>query len=219
MQKLLLLGCLALPFAVKAQFNEFKSGTYVLSSDGSQHGGELKLRNFQLLVVKNPQGKNLKLTPAEVTAFRLGNERYVTLKDADLPGPTKLFKDNSEGQTAFVQQVDSGQVMLLRYSYSQAMAPTMGAGGGMVGGGSAGISLYLLRHAGSAGLTVMEHTGLGGGNKNFRELLRPYLVARPDLLKLLDEKLLTESMLPELIHALNNGAAYVPPPRYSTATY
>ncbi len=216
MYKLLFLLPLLAPAVTQAQVQTdsdgYAYGFYTLSAGGAKHDAFMKLRGPQLLIVRNVHGKNLKYTSADVTRFNIGTEHYFTLTDRQLPGlktVLDMFNSKSAVTTAFVQHVDSGQVVLLRYSYLQTTAGSMGSGGIMTNGGSSEIQYYLLRRADIPTFTLVQ-----GNLKRFRELLRPYLAARPDLLKYLDEKRLTYATLPDLIHSLNTGVSYLPPERY-----
>lgn len=178
-------------------------GSYTLSTDGTKHDGFMQLPFPQKLVVRVLKGKNLKYTSADVSRFTLGEKRYFTLTGVKLPGPqtvADLFDDKSGVMQAFVEQVDSGRVVLLSYSFlSNAQYHPE-------------VHYYLLRQAGSPDVVIVPYK-----DKQFRELLRPYLQARPDLLKYLDEKRLTISTLPDLIHSLNTGVSYLPPERFPRA--
>lgn len=178
-------------------------GTYTLSADGTRHDGFMRLSAPQQLVVRVLKGRNLQYTSADVARFALGEKRYFTLTGVKLPGPqtvADLFDDKSGVTRAFVEQVDSGRVVLLSYSFlSNAQYHPE-------------VHYYLLRQAGSPEVVLVPYK-----DKPFRELLRPYLQARPDLLRYLDEKRLSISTLPDFIHSLNTGVSYLPPERYPRA--
>lgn len=173
-------------------------------SPAVRHPAELKLRGYNTLVVRNANGKNPKLAPNQVASFILGSKHYIALRGVNLPGPKEVFSNTAIVHEAFVQQVDSGRVVLYYYQYQQ--------GQGM--NGSYPVEYYLLRHADSPTLTLVV-----GNDKKFRELMRPYLAGRPDLLKYLDDNRLANVMLPDLIHAVNTGATYHPPRKYPLPTY
>ena len=70
--------------------------------------------------------------------------------------------------------------------------------------------MYLLHPASTFTVTPIQ-LGWSKNSPPFREALRPYLAARPDLLQLLDAKSLSPEQLPVLIHALNHNLPYSPP--------
>jgi hypothetical protein len=208
MRLFFLLTGLLLPQVLLAQFNSFEPGSYVLTNRPNiRHECKLKLRSNEQLVVKDANGKNQKLTAYEVLSFRLGERKYTTAGGFQVSAGI----GSDIVSRAFVEQLDSGQVVLLSYEYSTAGAPVMGAGGTMMYGmGGSTRTLYLLRRGYS--LSPIPANSLSGGGKKFREALLPYMNARPDLAKLIDEKLVTADDLPAIIHALNTGQPFAPTP-------
>lgn len=207
MRFFLLFAGLLLPQVLLAQFNSFESGSYVLTNRPNiRHQCKLKLRSNDQLVVKDANGKNQKLTAYEVLSFRLGERRYIAAGGFQVGAG---IGSDIVGR-AFVEQLDSGQVVLLRYIYSTGGAPMAGVGGAMMYSGGSTRTLYLLRRGYS--LSPIPANSLSGGGKRFREALLPYLSARPDLVKLVDEKLVTDDDLPAIVHALNTGQPYAPTP-------
>lgn len=205
MRQLFLLAFLLLPHLLLAQFgdlNDFKPGSYILQAKPTARlAGMLKLRGNDQLVVQGFRTKNLKLAPADVLTFRLGDRKYVTASDFEVnQGLIHLSVDR-----AFVEQLDSGQVVLLRYDYTVGGGPMMGAGGMMYGGTSASRSLYLLRKDGA--LLPIPANSFNGGQK-FRDALLPHLIARPDLTKMVVDKRVTSEDMPDIIHALNTGKTF-----------
>ena len=139
---LLLVGLLV-PQTLLAQFNSFESGSYVLyTSPAVLHQSSLKLRGNDQLIAKDEKGKKLNLTPQQVRSFRIGSQKYTTAGDFEV-NPGSIFGNVVE--RVFVEQLDSGKVLLLRYEYSTGGgAPMMGANGAMMGGGGSSIrTLYL----------------------------------------------------------------------------
>ena len=193
---LLLLG--TVPRLSRAQLfgKGFETGSYVLrEGPAGRQPGQLNLRNGTKLLLKTAEGKTQKLTPEQIQSFRLGPHTYVTAADFQVKG--------AYVERAFVEQLDSGQVVLLQYAYSVGAPMAMGAGGGMSYGGSSNARAWLLARPGDARVTPAQGGYYSGGGKQFREAVRPYLSTRPDLVQLLDEKRITEDNLPAVIHALN----------------
>ncbi|KUG08291.1 hypothetical protein [Solirubrum puertoriconensis] len=182
-----------------AQSSTFKPGSYILNKEQTvRHNGELKLRDGNTLAVKNAQGKTLKLTPDDVHAFSIGRRKYTVAKGF------LVNLGSSYVDKAFVEQVDSGIVVLLNYTYAVSSPGHMTAGGGMVGGGTSSKPEYLIRWAKDSTLTALTTGGWNGG-PYFREMLRPFLVSRPDLVKLVDEKIATPETLIPVILSLNRN--------------
>lgn len=208
MKKSLLLATgllLALTGQAQSLFNTFEPGSYVLvSNPGQRVEGSLKLRGCTELLVKTASG-NIKLGLAEVESFRLGQKRFI--KAGGFPVEQGLDGDTIDH--AFVEQVDSGRVMLMRLHFLTAGPMLVGSSGMPMGGGNRSYELYLLRRADEATITPLPASSLTGSGKKFREALLPYLAPRPDLAKLVTDKLITIENLPKLIHTLNAG----PPPQ------
>lgn len=200
---LLLLG--SVPHLSRAQLfgKGFETGSYVLrEGPAGRQPGQLNLRNGTKLLLKTAAGKTRKLTPEQVQCFRIGPRAYVTAGDFRLGG--------AYVERAFVEQLDSGQVVLLRYEYSVGAPMAMGAGGGMSYGGSSNARALLLATPGEARVTPVQGGYYSGGGKAFREAVRPYLSTRPDLVQLLEQKRITDDNLPAVIHALNHHLPFDP---------
>ncbi|RZK16587.1 MAG: hypothetical protein EOO56_19635 [Hymenobacter sp.] len=211
MVRFLLAAGLLLPQVGRAQLlfnNPFQEGSYVLADSRTvRHAAELKLQqDGATLVVKTPRGKNLKLSPEEVASFYIGSQRYVPAGYFHVMGGL----GGTDVEAVFAEQLDSGQVQLLRYDYSMNNGGSMGAGGLMTGGGTWHLSAYLLRRATEAGYTAVQSGAYSNAGKRFREALRPFLATRPDLLKLLDDNKVDIKNLPAVIHALNTNLPYSP---------
>lgn len=205
MRQLLLTTLLLLSLAAHAQLsldNDFQPGSYVLkSSPHSPVVGMLKLNGTERLVVQKFRSKNLKLTPDDVTTFRLGTHKYVVATDFEVDKGLIT----STVDKAFVEQVDSGRVVLLHYPFVVGGAPMMGSGGMMMGGMASYRDLYLLLIDGV--LTPIQVNASNGGRK-FRDALLPFLTSRPDLVNLLEGKHVSADDMPAIVHALNTGKAF-----------
>ncbi|GAB3651568.1 hypothetical protein GCM10027594_26630 [Hymenobacter agri] len=197
-----------LPAISRAQlFGRFENGSYVLNeSRNTRQQGQLKLQSSQKLLVKAANGKTIKLTPEQVASFRIDTRKYVTVGNFHVRGG--LNADIAKG---FAEQLDSGRVVLLNYTYSDGGAPIMGAGGMNYGGGNYESHAYLLNWPGESEVIPVQGSFYTGGGKQFREAVRPFLFSRPDLEKLLDDKLISSDDLPTVIHALNNNLPYRAP--------
>lgn len=189
--------------------NRFENGSYVLNdSRNLRQQGQLKLQSGSKLLVKTADGKTIKLKPEQIHSFRISNRKYVTASNFHVKGGL----GGTDADNVFVEQLDSGQVVLLTYEYSiGAGAPMMGAGGGMSYGGSSELSTYLLSRPGESRVTAAQGSFYTGGGKQFREAVRPYLSSRPDLVKLLDEKRISSDNLEAVIQALNHNQPFSPP--------
>jgi hypothetical protein len=203
----LLLGLL-LPQLLRAQFNAFESGSYVLTGSPTvRQPARLKLQSGSKLLAKTADGKTIKFKPEQIYSFQISSRKYVTASNFHVKGGL----GGADIDKGFAEQLDSGQVVLLNYTYSiGAGAPMMGAGGGMSYGGSSEFNAYLLSRPGDSQVTAVQGSFYTGGGKQFREAVRPYLSSRPDLLKLLDDKRISSDDLPAVIHALNNNLPFSP---------
>jgi hypothetical protein len=214
------------PQAGWAQFSrKFQAGAYELATAPAGHQeGQLSLRNHDKLVVKTPQGRKLRLKPAQVRSFRIGARRYLAFTTVY---PYHSQPAHNDDEPAFVEQLDSGRVMLLRYDqvgntgidwlflyryhdqyyfltnrqsftdtqrYNRATRPPM------VLSGYADSTVTML----PVGHRPAEPTG-------FRKSVLPFLAARPDLARMLETGQLTLQNLPAAIHALNYNLPYLPP--------
>lgn len=195
---------IALPQLAHAQlFKNVEIGSFVLSATPQlRQTAGLYLRNSEQLVVRDLAGKNTTFSPQQVRSFKIGQRQFVT---------TGGFKLSGEGYVtqAFAEQLDSGQVVLLRYQ----VLPNNAATRGNIGYDSeAGKSIYLLRSATASTVTPIQ-AGWSRKSAAFQEALRPYLASRPDLLQLLATKSLAPKQLPLVIHALNQNLPYGAEPK------
>ncbi|RZK28065.1 MAG: hypothetical protein EOO63_12070 [Hymenobacter sp.] len=164
-----------------------------------QQGG-LYLQSSEKLLVRNLAGQNTSFSPRQVSSFRIDNRQFIAT------GGFKLQSGfgNTYVAQAFAEQLDSGQVVLLRYQ----PVPTGAAGRGNIGySEDAASKVYLLRTANTLIVTPMQGRQAGAA---FRAALLPYLVSRPDLTQLLETKKLENRHLPAIIHALNHNHPYSP---------
>jgi len=196
---------LALPQLAHAQvFKSMEVGTYVLSATPQvRRPGGLYLRSSEQLVVRDLAGKSTIYSPQQVSSFQLLQRQFVSTGGFRLLGG---FGNRYVAQ-AFAEQLDSGQVVLLRYQTPASTAPSRGNLGYDDGPGR---SVYLLHPANNFAVTPIQ-LGWSKNSPQFREALRPYLAARPDLLQLLDAKSLAPEQLPAIIHALNHNLPYRAP--------
>jgi hypothetical protein len=203
----LLLAFLLLPEVVLAQlFKGFENGSYILNDSRKvRQQGSLKLQSSSKLVIKNAAGETIKLTPEQVYSFWQGSKHYVTIGGFHVKGGL----GGTDVDMAFVEQLDSGRVILMRYDYSIGAPMAMGAGG-MSYGGSSSSSAYLLDGLYAGSVTVAQSGTYSNGGKQFREAVRPYFASRSDLVKLLDDKRITTANLQEAIHALNHNLPFNP---------
>lgn len=216
MRRTLLAALLFLPQVLLAQFdsfNDFKPGSYVLKASPTvRTAGMLKLRHNDQLVINKFRAKDLTLKPADIASFRLEARKYVTVNcfSAYLYSPTDNAAARKEMLAkvvdfAFAEQVDSGQVVLLRYDYLASYPSTVGPGGMMQAGGRYVENLYLVSK-GSSWYPIPSHKPDGG--QKFREALLPQLASRPDLTKLVEENRATADDIPDIIYALNTGKSF-----------
>ena len=209
MFRFLLAAGLLLPQVGFAQLvgGAFQEGSYVLAESRMiRYQGQLRLQDGATLVVKNPDGKNLKLTPAEVASFRIGSQRYVPAGNFHVI----VGLGGLDIEAVFAEPLDSGQVQLLRCTYAANMPMATSVAGAPVGGGSWNLSTYLLRTATDARYTAVQSGAYSNGGKRFRDALKPFLATRPDLLHMLDKKRIDAKNLPAVIHALNTNQPYSP---------
>ncbi|TGE23664.1 hypothetical protein E5K00_00175 [Hymenobacter aquaticus] len=200
MRFFLLLALLLFSHLVRAQFNSFEPGSYVLSGDPTVYTGvKLKLRGATELVAKNAAGQTAQFSPSDVSSFRLGQQKYVSVSSFEY----SLWLGGDLSDKAFVQVLDSGDVMLMRCEESMNRPMTMGAGSGTVRYG-----VFLLRRANERPVTHISGNRLTGGGSKFRDAILPYLTQRPDLRKLVEEKTVTLDNIIGIVHALNTGQPY-----------
>lgn len=182
-------------------FKTVEIGSYVLTANPQvrQQGG-LYLRNSEQLVVRDLAGKNTSFSPQQVSSFQINKRKFVTTGGFQLHGGF----GNKFVDQGFAEQLDSGQVVLLRYQAPPSNAATRGNIGYDA---SEGQSVYLLRFANAPTVTPIQAIW-SKKSPSFQNALRPYLAARPDLLQLVTTNSLNPKQLPLLIHALNNNLPY-----------
>lgn len=207
MRQLFLIAGLLLPHVLKAQFNSFENGSYVLSnSPNVRHECKLKLLGAYGLAAKDASGQKTTFVPAEISSFRIGQKKFAAVGGfaANL-GPSE-DKVVSRG---FAEQLDSGQVVLLRFIYVISGPTRMNSAGIMSGGNSLPHVLYLLRRSSEQQIVSLPTNWLTGAGEKFRDTLLPYLSSRPDLVKLLSEKRITTSNLAAVVHAINSNQPFL----------
>lgn len=206
MRTAILIFCLLLPQAIYAQFKKFEPGTYILDADRkTRHDAELKLKSSTQLVVRAGGKQNLTLRPKDIYSFRIGLRRYRTASGFEV----KMGLGREYVDEGFVELLDSGQVLLMRYDYEIGSPGHMGAGGMMSGGFSYAESVYLLRGANSYSAPVVIK---GNGNAKEQELLKStlayYVAQRPDLAQLLQDGRIFIGNLQSFVHAINTGQPF-----------
>ena len=159
------------------------------------------------LAVKYADGDIAKLTPEQVASFQIGSQHYVTASGFHVIGGI----GGVDVDLAFVEQLDSGQLVLMRYVYTIASPMTMNAGGGMTANGSTGLRTYLLSTPTIPGVVAAQAGAYSSGGKKFREAVRPYFNGRPDLQKQLADKRITAENLPDAVRAFNTNSPYFAP--------
>lgn len=189
-----------LPLGSRAQLlgGSFEPGAYILKNTPTEvHQADLQLRGSDLLLVREGKGAKQKLTPQEVAAFRIGDDKYVAVGAFNLRVGLGTV-DVTEG---FAQPLEmGGEVELLRYEFS-AMAGLDRING----------SAYLLRRGPTGSVVGIACGYYRSGGARFREQVRPFLASRPDILKCLDEKRINIDNLVGAIVALNGHVPFTPP--------
>lgn len=187
-------------FALTSSFParaQFAAGSYVLVAEAPiRHPAMLKLQGSKALVVRAPDKSKHTLTPQEVAGFKVGRRTYTTAASFALP-----FTNELVGKS-FVEQLDSGQVVLLRYEYTTSIYSTAG---GSPNGSSYEHWLYLLYTPHNQAIVVLPPNAVGYAGNKFREAIAPFLENRLDL-----GAIVTIDNLPAIIHALNTDEPYDP---------
>lgn len=166
----------------------FEPGSYVLADSHTvRHEGLLRLPGGPRLTVKSTDGKTIKLKPEQVLSFRIGNLTYKTVRNFHV----KSGLGGTDVEYGFVEQLDSGQVLLMRYDY------IVGTG---MNGGTSSVSAYLVSRPSDSFPVSMQ-----GTKQRFIELIKPFLADRPDLMKLLEDKSFTYNDLPLIVRSINSG--------------
>ena len=211
MRTLVLAACLALPFAGQAQsiyrFSAFEPGCFVLK--GSKAGcqaAQLKIQYGRRLVAKTETGDTLRLLPAQVSSFRMGSHTFVTAQHFRVVGAPS----GKEINQAFVERLDSGRVLLLRYSYD-VVTPVPASKRNIALNVSSVTNAYLLHRPGNGPYTPVQNPRLGHGIVPLYDAAKSYFTSRPDLLKALADTRTTIDHLPALVRALNSGEPYMLP--------
>jgi hypothetical protein len=198
---IILLALIAPQLAHAQVFKTMEIGSYVLSaSPQTRQQGGLYLRSSDQLIVRDLAGKNTSFSPQQVSSFQINKQQFVTTGGFQLHGS---FGDRYVAQ-AFAEQLDSGQVVLLRYKMLPNSAATRG---NIAYDAAADQIIYLLRFANTLTVTPIQ-AGWSKKSASFQKALRPYVASRPDLLQLLDAKNLDPKQLPLIIHALNDNLPY-----------
>jgi hypothetical protein len=170
--------------------SDFEAGTFRLkSSPAVRRSGLLRAGGSTLAVKQSPTSSVVKYPADDVQSYCLGLRNYVRASGFRLKSPSGWSTQTAESE--FVELLDSGSVSLLRYEYP--------ANAGFYGA----VAIYLLQRAGEGQATAIPYNIMDGAGKNFREVLAPYVTARPDLLALLRAKKITIYNLQTFIHASN----------------
>lgn len=211
MRTILLATCLALPFAGQAQslyqFSAFEPGCYVPKGSKTDcQPAQLKIQYGRRLVVKTATGDTLRLLPAQVSSFRMGHHQFTTAQRFKLVGAPS----GKEIGPSFVEQLDSGRVLLLRYSYD-VVTPVPASKRNIALNVSSVTNAYLLHRPGGGPYTPVQNPRLGHGVPTLYDAAKPYFTSRPDLLKALADARTTIDHLPALVRALNSGEPYALP--------
>lgn len=206
MRTAILVLCLLLPQAIYAQFKKFEPGTYILDADRkARHDAELKLKSSTQLAAREGSGRNTTLTPPDIYSFRIGQRRYRTARGFEV----KVGLGREYVGEVFVELLDSGQVMLMRYVHEVNSPGHMQASGAMTGGYSSSQTVLLLRGASSYSAPAVIS---GSGNAKEQELLKStlayYVTQRPDLAQLLQEGRIFAGNLQPFVHAINTGQRF-----------
>jgi hypothetical protein len=207
----LLLLALLLPQVGWAQFGGFTAGSYVLrNSPMVRHEASLQLNSSTELRWKDAAGNKQKLTPDGVSSFRIGKHRYVTADSFTI----KAFMRAIPVERAFVELVDSGWVMLVRYDLPvNTGAGYVGTSGNFVGStGNHGYlqPFYLLRLPTDKQFTIVNYNMVGNSGKEFKAIVLPFFADRPDLVAIIESKRFSNDELPALVHAYNSSEPYAP---------
>lgn len=207
MRYFFLFAGLLLPQLLKAQFGSFDAGSYVLSAAPTvRHEGRLKLLGAYELATKDTDGKKITFVPAQISSFRIGSKKYVTVGGFQAKlGPVG---GNTVSQ-GFAEQLDSGRVVLMRFEYVVYGPSRVSATGTISNGSAFPYVLYLLRRSSEEQIVSLPATGITGGGEKFREALLPYLSTRADLVKLVNEHRVTTHNLAAVIRAFNTDQPFV----------
>lgn len=185
----------------------FTAGSLVLNRNLSERvQGLLKLKSGAELVLKNDGEPKLTFTPYEVRSFQIGAQRYTTASNFRVMAGLSAV----EVDRAFVQQLDSGAVVLTRYDFGVNNPTSFHADGSMSGGGSWALSAFLLSGGATPGITVAQTSPYSSGGRGFRDAVRPYFAGRPDLQRMLDTKRINANNLAAAVRAFNTNSPFSP---------
>ncbi|TVT43514.1 hypothetical protein FNT36_05345 [Hymenobacter setariae] len=204
MRLFLLTGLLCCALSAQAQYNTglfgstAEEGSYILVDNiRVRYTGKLKIFTKELVVKE--KGKTIHWHPDEVHSIRIGERRYTTARGFRTKSG---FGSRVEENNVFVELLDSGKISLMRYDYSVG-AP----------GSSSQLTAYLLKEADQDTAVTIPVSVYTGKGKRFRDALAPYVMKRPDLVKLLEDGSISIESLPALIHALNTNSPFIRPTR------
>jgi len=163
-----------------------KTDYYILNTNPKVvYAGKIKVYEKEL-IVKSSQGKDLKYRPDEIYWAKVDTIRYIAANNFTIKSGFGSFNQASK---LFVEIVDSGQVSLYRYNYDYSGRPDL--------------VTFMLHDATTNSITTLPVSVYTGKGQRFRDALAPFVVARPDLLQLLEDGHITIHNLPLLLHALN----------------
>ena len=226
MRLLVALAGLLLPQTAQAQFSkEFQAGSYQVNTiQDKPQAGELSLRSSTKLLVKTPQGQLHSLKPTQLASFSIGHRQYVAFTTVF---PHRTHPEDADEETAFVEQLADGRVKLLRYDhtgntgidwlflyryhhtyyfltnrqyltdtqrYARATRP----------------SVVLSGYADST-VTLLHASYRPNELADFYQAVKPFFIARPDLLTMLQTGQITLTNLPTALQALNENLPYSAP--------
>ncbi|WP_345053772.1 hypothetical protein [Hymenobacter glaciei] len=196
---LFVLVIMLLPTVVQAQFSAgYETGSYVLRNQPNiRHYGQLKFRNGRKLLVETEAGEKRRIKAYKALSCAVGPHRYSVINRLQ-------FNINSRSvneKAVYAQVLDSGKITLLRYHH------LLNTGIDWLFLYRYPIDVYLVRAQPDSSFAAIWDTY---DKSYFRQHIRPFLVARPDLLKLMDGGLITYQDLPRAIYALNKNRSFQP---------
>lgn len=205
---LFLIFCLLLTQGLVAQRLTSKADFYVLADSPSvKHATLIKNVSDEEITIKE-KGVKRSIRKINVLSFRYEMHNFQAFENFYV----KPNNPNSRVRRAFVELLDSGQVSLFSYHYTQAtLMPLLVSGTVLPGIGSSVQTLYLLRDASTQQVTTIPADDLLtiGGGQAFRTALQPFLIKRPDLLNPLLAKHFHIEDLADIIRALNSNKPFV----------
>lgn len=196
----LLLASLLVSQLASAQYNfrSFKAGSYTLTTSPEvRQRAKLKLNSNTELIAEDATGYTTGFTPAQIFSFQIGPRKYVTAGGFVVKGGL----DGKMVPQAFVELLDSGQVLAMRYKYWLSLPGPIPNSGTME-------TVYLLRRVNSSTTTCISGNRLSGGGPKFRESILPFLTERPDLAELVEKRKVALDHLSGIVRALNTGQPY-----------